>query len=138
EEVTANSYVVQFDSDGVMAWVQTANDTNNTLTGFIGKPSADELGNVYVTGYSYNNNTFGDFTFYNYLDTNGFPIFAKLDSTGNVVFATNASTNNDNSGKVTSYSNNKVAVGGKIAGNLYWGDVSEDNPENYNQLYNPF
>src|SRR5690606_27127225 len=58
EEVTANCYVVQFDSDGVVAWVQTANDTNNTLTGFIGKPSVDELGNVYVTGYSYNNNTF--------------------------------------------------------------------------------
>ncbi|MGB8717618.1 MAG: hypothetical protein WCD66_14865, partial [Rhodanobacteraceae bacterium] len=141
EQVTARNYVVQFDSSGFVNWVISTEDTGATgTTGsrFFGKPSVDELGNVYVTGGSGSGFSFGDFTFQNTLGPQGFPIFAKIDSTGNVVYATNASGINANSGDAVVYKNNTVGVAGHWGGLLTWGDLTQDNTGNGSQGYNVF
>jgi hypothetical protein len=129
EQVTAENYLVQFDPDGFVNWTISADDTGVGPTGFVGKPSVDELGNAYVTGYSYNDNSLGDFTFNNTLATNGFSIFAKIDSMGNVVYASNASSNNDNSGLATAYSNGKIAVTGTWVGQISWEPINEEDAD---------
>ncbi len=136
EQVNAANYVVQFDSEGEVSWVVSMDDIGIDSE-FIGKPSADEWGNVYVTGNSYNGNSFGGFTFNNTIDNYNFPIFAKIDSMGNVVYATNASVPGTSKGKATAYVNNQVAVTGNYDGEIYWSDFAIEDPEN-NQLRNVF
>ncbi|NEN25634.1 T9SS type A sorting domain-containing protein [Cryomorpha ignava] len=141
EEVTAENYVVQFDSSGFVNWRISTDDSfpgTSGQSGFAGKPSVDEFGNVYVAGGSGNGFSFGDFTFENTLGPQGFPIFAKIDSMGNVVYATNASTNVGCDGKATAYSNNKVAVTGNWGSLITWGDVGEDITGGDSQGYNVF
>ncbi|NEN25856.1 hypothetical protein G3O08_20405, partial [Cryomorpha ignava] len=141
EEVTANNYVVQFDSSGFVNWRVSTDDTGssgNSGSRFFGKPTVDELENVYVTGGSASGYSFGDFTFQNTLGNSGFPIFAKIDSSGNVVYATNASGTNANSGDAVVYANNTVAVAGHWGGLFSWGDIIEDNTGNGSQGYNVF
>ena len=141
DTITAKNYVVQFDSLGFVNWRISTDDSYPGTTGqsgFGGKPSVDEFGNVYVTGGSGNGFSFGDFTFQNIHGPQGFPIFAKIDSMGNVVYATNASTNVGCDAKASSYSNNKVAVTGNWGSLITWGDVGEDNTAGNSQGYNVF
>ncbi|NEN25845.1 T9SS type A sorting domain-containing protein [Cryomorpha ignava] len=137
EEVTANNYVVQFDSLGFVNWRISTDDIVGYSSEFVGKPSVDEFGNVYVTGNSYNNCSLGDFTFNNSIDNYNFPIFAKIDSSGNIIFTNNASVPGTSKGTATAYSSNKVAVTGSYASEIYWGDLAVDDPDN-NQLRNVF
>ncbi len=138
EEVTANNYVVQFDSEGNVNWTLTSNDSNTSTTRLLGKPSVDELGNVYVTGNSYNGNSFGDFTFENSYGIWGFAIFVKIDSIGNVVYASNASATSGTSGTATAFSNNQVGVTGRWGSLLSWGDILIDSTSNDSQGANVF
>lgn len=137
EEVTANNYVVQFDSNGFVNWRISADDTGIGHTYFVGKPAVDEFGNVYVAGDSYNENSFGGFEFNNTINTANFPIIAKIDSAGNVVFATNASVPGVGKGKAIAYSNNQLALTGSYPSHMQWGDINHNNSEN-NQLTNVF
>ncbi|NEN25632.1 T9SS type A sorting domain-containing protein [Cryomorpha ignava] len=130
EQVTAENYVVQFDSSGFVNWRISSSDVDNFPTGFIGKPSVDDSGNIYITGYSYNTNTLGDFTFLNTLDNNGFSIFAKIDSMSNVVYATNASSINDSYSQGVAWTNSQIGVSGSYAGTLIWGNAESTSAEN--------
>ena len=133
EEVTAENYVVQFDSDGFVNWTLTTNDVR-----FWGKPAVDEFGNIYVTGGSANGNSLGSFTFQNTFGNSEFPFFAKIDSMGNVLYATNASVNDASGGKATAYTNNQVAVTGNWGSLLSWGDIVADSTSGDSQGYNVF
>lgn len=135
EQVTAENYVVQFDSSGFVNWTISANDIGIANTRFFGKPSVDELGNVYVTGGSQSGNSFGGFTFQNSFEDSGFPIFAKIDSMGNVVYATNASVSVPNYAAATAYSNNEVAVTGMYGRKIIWGDYSANNISMNNNVF---
>ncbi len=130
EQVTAENYVVQFDPSGFVNWSVSTTDVGIGPTGFVGKPKVDPLGNVYLTGFSYNNNTLGDFTFLNTLDNNGFSIFAKIDSMGNVVYVTNASSFNDNYSEGVAWTDSKIGVSGNYVGTLIWGDAESTSEEN--------
>lgn len=138
EQVTAANYVVQFDSEGGVNWVVSMDDIGIYESQFIGKPSVDEFENVYVTGNSYSDNSFGGFTFQNSLGNSGFPIIAKIDSNGNVVFATNASTSSGNTGKTTAYTSTKVGVAGHWGSQLNWGDIEEDDTDEGSQGFDAF
>lgn len=140
EQVTANNYIVQFDPDGNVNWRISTDDSapGGGHTGFSGKPSVDELGNIYVTGGSRNGFIFGDFTFENSFGIWGCPIFAKIDSMGNVIYATNGSASNTNNGKATSYINNQVAVTGQWGSVMTWGDIDVDNTSSGSQGFNVF
>ena len=138
EEVTANNYIVQFDSSGFVNWRISSVDIAISDTRFFGKPSIDEFGNVYVTGGSRSENSLGDFTFQNTFGPSTVPIFAKIDSSGNVVYATNASVNNANNGRATAYSNNKIGVTGQWSSLLSWGDIVVDSSAGDSQGYNVF
>ncbi|NEN25897.1 hypothetical protein G3O08_20610, partial [Cryomorpha ignava] len=133
EEVTANNYVVQFDSSGFVNWNFMTDDVK-----FLGKPSVDEFGNVYVTGGTSNGNSLGDFTFQNTFGSSGFPVFAKFDSLANVIYATNASVDVNSGGFATSYSNMEVAVAGRWGSLISWGDELIDNTNSENQGFNVF
>ncbi|MCA1764469.1 MAG: T9SS type A sorting domain-containing protein [Flavobacteriales bacterium] len=109
EQVTAENYVVQFDNEGEVDWVVSMDDIGIYDSQFIGKPSADEFGNVYVTGNS-----------------------------GSVAFATNASTSSGNTGKTTAYTNNKVVVAGHWGSQLIWGDIEEDDTDEGSQGFDAF
>ena len=138
EEVTANNYLVQFDQDGNVNWTISFDDSDSPQTGFRGKPVVDEMGNVYLTGYSYDGNSIGDFTFQNSIGSSGFPIVAKIDAEGNVVFASNASGNAAFSGHAITYFNGKVAVTGQWGELFSWGDVTGDITDENSQGYNVF
>ena len=137
EEVNANNYVVQFDSDGFVNWRISTEDIGIYSSEFVGKISFDDSGNIYATGNSYNNNSLGDYTFNNSIDNYNFPIFTKIDSLGNVIYASNASVPGTSKGTATAYANNQVGVTGSYASEIYWGDLEVDDPDN-NQLRNVF
>ncbi|MCA1763046.1 MAG: PKD domain-containing protein, partial [Flavobacteriales bacterium] len=133
EQVTAENYVVQFDSEGEVNWVLSTDEV-----GFRGKPSIDEFGYAYVTGGSASGNSFGDFTFQNTLSIHQFPIYAKIDPMGNVVYATNSSVSTGSSGQATAMMNNKLAVTGNCGSHIIWGDAEVDNSDDESQGYNVF
>ncbi len=139
--ITGGNFLTCFSSTGSVLWVQKSN--NNLIpTALNGTPAVDHLGNVYVTGYSYNDfnggagDGFGTYNFNNTMGVWAFPILVKFSSSGTVLYANNASGNTDNAGRAVICSNDTVALGGEYAGgNFEWGGVSLGVN---NQYYNDF
>lgn len=139
--ITGGNFLTCFSNTGSVLWVQKSN--NNLIpTALTGRPTVDPSGNIYVTGYSYNdfNGGTGDgFGAYNFNNTFGpwaFPILVKFNSSGTVLYATNASGNTDNAARYVVYSNNTIALGGEYAGGDFeWDGISLGVN---NQYYNDF
>lgn len=139
--ITGGNFLACFSSTGNVLWVQKSNN-NSIPTALNGKPAVDHLGNVYVTGYSYNDfnggagDGFGAYNFNNTIGVWGFPILVKFNSSGTVLYANNASGNTDNAGRVVICSHDTVALAGEYAGgNFEWGGISLGVN---NQYYNDF
>ena len=139
--ITGSNFLACFDSTGSVLWVQKSNN-NAISTGLVGRPATDNLGNVYVTGYSYNDfnggsgDGFGSYNFNNTYGIWGFPILVKVSPSGTILFATNASGNTDNSGKALAYTNGIIGLAAEYAGgNFEWDGHSLGTN---NQYYNDF
>jgi hypothetical protein len=139
--ITGGNFFTCFSNTGNVLWVQKSN--NNLIpTALTGRPTVDPSGNIYVTGYSYNDfnggagDGFGTYDFNNTYGPWAFPILVKFNSSGTVLYATNASGNTDNAARYVVYSNDTVALAGEYAGgNFEWDGISLGVN---NQYYNDF
>ena len=139
--ITGSNFLACFSNTGSVLWVQKSNN-NAIATGLVGKPATDNVGNVYVTGYSYNDfgggtgDGFGTYNFNNTMGVWGFPILVKFNSSGTVQYAVNASGNTDNAGRAVAFVNGVIGVAGEYAGgNFEWDGKSLGVN---NQYYNDF
>lgn len=139
--ITGSNFLVCFGSNGNVLWVKKSNN-DAIQTTIVGKPAIDNAGNVYATGYSYNEfnggtgDGFGSFNFNNTMGVWGFPFLVKFSPQGTVLYASNASGNTDNSGNTLIVSNGIVALAGHYAGGDFnWGGVPLGTN---NQYYNTF
>lgn len=139
--ITGSNFLACFGSTGNVLWVKKSNN-DAIQTTLVGKPATDNAGNVYVTGYSYNEFTggtgdgFGSFSFNNTMGVWGFPILVKFNPQGTVLYASNASGNTDNSGNTLMVANGIVALAGQYAGGDFsWGGIQLGPNDQY---YNTF
>lgn len=133
--IPGNNFLACFSNTGNTLWVQKSN--NNAIpTGFTGKPAVDNAGNVYVTGYSYNDfnggagDGFGSYNFNNSMGTYGFPVVVKFNATGAVQYATNASVNTDNAGKAVACVNGVLGAACEYGGGNFEWDSHSLSPNN--------
>ncbi len=119
QAVTHSKYVAAFSSTGTFLWKR-----ENNVVNFIGLEGVsygvanDSNNNVYFTGATFINDTFGGIPFVNEMLPS--PFLVKFDPNGNTLWQTNGG---NSSPREVVVNGNEVAVTGK-AGNMTWQNIT--------------
>lgn len=127
--VNKAAYLGCFSSAGFVQWTKQSATTNpayETVGMISGRPVVDEQSNVYVTGNTFNGQSFNGHTFSNTLSTVEWPcpFVMKLDISGNKVWAANASVIGAANSYAITYANNELAISGNFYQDMKWGSIT--------------
>ncbi len=125
--ITKWAFVASFKTDGSFDWLQQSKNSFSSPGGhgYLQAPTADNQGDVYVTGTTVNGDGFGNVTFSNpiatYTGTKTAMALKLNGTTGNVVWA-NAAANTVESmtGSATLSTAGEFVISGNWLGTLYW------------------
>ncbi|RQO31584.1 hypothetical protein DBR32_06400 [Taibaiella sp. KBW10] len=127
--VNKASYIGCFSSAGFEQWTRQSATTNpayETAGMISGRPAIDEQSNIYITGNTFNGQSFNGHTFTNTLSTLEWPcpFVAKLNISGNIVWAVNASVIGAANSYNITVANNELAITGNFYQQLKWDNIS--------------
>ena len=127
--VTKAAYISSFSSAGFAQWTRQSATTNpayETVGMISGRPAVDEQSNVYITGNTFNGQSFNGYTFTNTLSTIEWPcpFVVKLDVSGNNLWAANASVIGAANSFGITVANGELAITGNFYQDMKWGNVT--------------
>jgi hypothetical protein len=120
-------YAASFDQNGLHSWTQRGYYSDNSLSGFWGRPQIDDSGYVYFSGHTSEADTFANtYAVTNTLTVLGqayaIPFIAKLDSNANLIWAKHANADEEiQRAFATLRNNDEIVISGIYTGKVEWG-----------------
>lgn len=127
--VNKASYIGAFSGNGQALWTRqsaTSNPAYENAGMISGRPAIDALGNIYITGNTFNGQSFNGHTFSNALSTVEWPcpFVIKMDAQGNNIWAVNASVIGAANSHDITVQGNELAVSGNFYQALQWDNLN--------------